>query len=416
MLQRTDYVLSIIDSSSPTLPVRSSSIPAPDDAASKLPPSESTVSPTALDTNASSSQKRNSLLAAPTRTSSTKNAAEHSPTSTSSTAVTATGDVDATSTASRKRRRRREGGSSASSVTGEEGRSHKQGGIGRFFHFLCCRSTDDEMALATRKVSIRPTSPSRRSTPVAGHKVIPKESESKDVVDAEKTGEDAGASKGIPEGSSVPLVTQTPGGGEKDDDKIVTAGVLVGEEIVVKDNSTAEGASGVDGGKGLSLLDTTPTVTVQAPTPTAPVSEKDDASSPEPGPTSPPESPTESIFTKEEDVEMRDVHSDDASSDDGQKSTPLPVVAPPREQEPPRGDSDSDDESDSGQVHGHGGELVQTPPAEEGQKWLLPPVAPRFEGKKCLVLDLDETLVHSSFKVCQPSTAAAISIRYLPRC
>jgi RNA polymerase II subunit A small phosphatase-like protein len=33
------------------------------------------------------------------------------------------------------------------------------------------------------------------------------------------------------------------------------------------------------------------------------------------------------------------------------------------------------------------------------QKWLLPPIEPRFHGKKCLVLDLDETLVHSSFKV-----------------
>lgn len=33
------------------------------------------------------------------------------------------------------------------------------------------------------------------------------------------------------------------------------------------------------------------------------------------------------------------------------------------------------------------------------QQWLLPPITPRFQGKKCLVLDLDETLVHSSFKV-----------------
>lgn len=38
-------------------------------------------------------------------------------------------------------------------------------------------------------------------------------------------------------------------------------------------------------------------------------------------------------------------------------------------------------------------------PAPEAQKWLLPPIAPEFKGKKCLVLDLDETLVHSSFKV-----------------
>jgi carboxy-terminal domain RNA polymerase II polypeptide A small phosphatase len=31
---------------------------------------------------------------------------------------------------------------------------------------------------------------------------------------------------------------------------------------------------------------------------------------------------------------------------------------------------------------------------------LLPPISPQHAGRKCLVLDLDETLVHSSFKVC----------------
>ncbi|KAJ5037242.1 uncharacterized protein L3040_007419 [Drepanopeziza brunnea f. sp. 'multigermtubi'] len=36
---------------------------------------------------------------------------------------------------------------------------------------------------------------------------------------------------------------------------------------------------------------------------------------------------------------------------------------------------------------------------EEKSQWLLPPITPRFQGKKCLVLDLDETLVHSSFKI-----------------
>ncbi|OAL73019.1 hypothetical protein A7D00_2792 [Trichophyton violaceum] len=35
----------------------------------------------------------------------------------------------------------------------------------------------------------------------------------------------------------------------------------------------------------------------------------------------------------------------------------------------------------------------------EKQKWLLPPIQDHFSGRKCLVLDLDETLVHSSFKV-----------------
>ncbi|KAK4160959.1 phosphatase PSR1 [Cladorrhinum sp. PSN259] len=46
--------------------------------------------------------------------------------------------------------------------------------------------------------------------------------------------------------------------------------------------------------------------------------------------------------------------------------------------------------------------LVETPPAfapDQPQRFLLPPQAPEFKGRKCLVLDLDETLVHSSFKI-----------------
>jgi len=46
---------------------------------------------------------------------------------------------------------------------------------------------------------------------------------------------------------------------------------------------------------------------------------------------------------------------------------------------------------------------AETPPVfaaeQQAQRFLLPPQAPEFKGKKCLVLDLDETLVHSSFKV-----------------
>ena len=45
----------------------------------------------------------------------------------------------------------------------------------------------------------------------------------------------------------------------------------------------------------------------------------------------------------------------------------------------------------------HETSVVSTP--EPPQKWLLPPIRNEFRGRKCLVLDLDETLVHSSFKV-----------------
>lgn len=41
--------------------------------------------------------------------------------------------------------------------------------------------------------------------------------------------------------------------------------------------------------------------------------------------------------------------------------------------------------------------MVSTP--EGTSKWLLPATRPEHKGRKCLVLDLDETLVHSSFKI-----------------
>lgn len=49
---------------------------------------------------------------------------------------------------------------------------------------------------------------------------------------------------------------------------------------------------------------------------------------------------------------------------------------------------------------------VKTPEAVAAEqasqpKALLPPIEPHMKGRKCLVLDLDETLVHSSFKVCR---------------
>ena len=67
---------------------------------------------------------------------------------------------------------------------------------------------------------------------------------------------------------------------------------------------------------------------------------------------------------------------------------PPPSTAPPQHETP---DAQTDT-SIANQVSG---------PSEQ-QKWLLPPIKPEHKGRKCLVLDLDETLVHSSFKVRLP--------------
>ncbi|QDS74985.1 hypothetical protein FKW77_005364 [Venturia effusa] len=44
-------------------------------------------------------------------------------------------------------------------------------------------------------------------------------------------------------------------------------------------------------------------------------------------------------------------------------------------------------------------EHPETAGRHENTKWLLPVMRPEHKGRKCLVLDLDETLVHSSFKI-----------------
>lgn len=49
------------------------------------------------------------------------------------------------------------------------------------------------------------------------------------------------------------------------------------------------------------------------------------------------------------------------------------------------------------------GKQPETSVQEKAQQWLLPPALPHLQGRKCLVLDLDETLVHSSFKVILPA-------------
>ena len=78
-----------------------------------------------------------------------------------------------------------------------------------------------------------------------------------------------------------------------------------------------------------------------------------------------------------------------SKSSDGRDDNVPPVNLPPP---PPRNGQDR-------AAGGVGRSPSNAAAPNEKQQWLLPPLQPRFRGKKCLVLDLDETLVHSSFKV-----------------
>jgi RNA polymerase II subunit A small phosphatase-like protein len=94
------------------------------------------------------------------------------------------------------------------------------------------------------------------------------------------------------------------------------------------------------------------------------------------------------------DIEMSDASVADSTATDISDSKAVGVArseaTPPLPPPPPRRQESSSTNDAASRALTTG----------NGQKWLLPPIRPEFIGKKCLVLDLDETLVHSSFKVC----------------
>jgi len=104
-----------------------------------------------------------------------------------------------------------------------------------------------------------------------------------------------------------------------------------------------------------------------------------------------------SAILDDEDVDMQD------AAEAVDQESKQPVAAPDDEYQklppPPPGPIPPVPSPPSSQL-AEGGAVVPAVPEQSQQKFLLPPIAPNMKGKKCLVLDLDETLVHSSFKVC----------------
>lgn len=102
-------------------------------------------------------------------------------------------------------------------------------------------------------------------------------------------------------------------------------------------------------------------------------------------------------LSEDDDAEMPDADAIAASSQHmdadilTQATEVLPSVPPPPPGPAPASSSAAADST----------AMTALEPAMEYQQptALLPPIEPRLKGRKCLVLDLDETLVHSSFKV-----------------
>lgn len=106
------------------------------------------------------------------------------------------------------------------------------------------------------------------------------------------------------------------------------------------------------------------------------------------------EDQTEEQKALDADIEMKDVplSSNDVHHEGEDLDTAVAAHEQPKVDLPPPPPLEQRQDA----IHKQTSEISEV---SEPQKYLLGPIEPRFNGKKCLVLDLDETLVHSSFKV-----------------
>lgn len=310
--------------------------------------------------NLHSHQKRSSFLAVPSRTSS-KN--QQPPVDASGNAFLETGST------SRKRRKKKDGDGSSVNTghSTTEGRPHKPqhgGGISKFFSvFLnCCRAPDNsgDAARISKPQTVRAP---RSVADVPGQKNsslkdsgVDTESKDKEVVD-EKKGDiiQAEGDARLPEAENQDVIGKLPIGQPES-----------GHETVVK---TSE-ALPVDPLMAVEVADGE----ALRPSTSSPV-------------------PQAGLSPTKEDVIMVD-EGEEVPGD--RIKIDLPPIQAHREQEqevikPPMEGTHVSDE----QIQ----DAAMEAPSSVQKAWLLPPVKPDMQGKKCLVLDLDETLVHSSFKV-----------------
>ncbi|KAK4502745.1 hypothetical protein PRZ48_006171 [Zasmidium cellare] len=282
----------------------------------------------------------------------------------------------------------------------EQERPKKKGGL---LAFLNCCGSSDNVQETSQQDPAQPAKPASKTQPTraqqprnpqnVGTADTSTTQDSKEVID-EKSTQKANGSK--IEGAD-PEKSQPSDGAVDKLEPNHPSGSL--PNATADSSQTAEASSGlpniVTSGPSDGPVDTNPanpSVQVQAPTPTVPQQED------------------QPIFDRtpeqkqlDEDIEMSDKlpltekeaqHIDEehqhAGEDSQQGYSTSSLPPPPPLPQSHQGSGDSTGAS-------HDTSLVSTP--EQSGKWLLPPVRPELRGRKCLVLDLDETLVHSSFKI-----------------
>ncbi|KAH0542634.1 hypothetical protein FGG08_002957 [Glutinoglossum americanum] len=380
-------------------------------------------------------KKKRSLLNVPSRSSSHHN--QPSPTSTQLTGATASDPAESIGKGSKSSitGKRRQGSVSSSQRSGnaqhtdsggveqpgdgqfetEKPPKQNKAGVSRFLGFLnCCsvsgnaNSKDGEDVLEPPKRARFRSIKNRQKTPVNKRDVGPEPStaDSKDHLDEKAAFSDSDKPaigienkplQGVVQDGSVTGDLKTG----KPDGSLVT-----GKAIASSDNRPQDQPSPAIPVSDYPLNNQGPSqraevkVVIQAPTPIVPQQETGHVSEHHISPSK-----------SNDDIEMVDAPGSMDPSESTKTGAAIAKIGLPP---PPTIDNraPTTDQESKGVISGpstsdtrpqqlppsQDGSLI-TPPEIEKHQYLLPPIDPLFKGKKCLVLDLDETLVHSSFKI-----------------
>lgn len=330
-------------------------------------------------------------------------------------------------------------GSAGQPQAGGEMHSKRKGG---FLAFLNCCAAKDEGQEAIPPEAVQPPKPIPKQQPVRAQQPLPaKQQQDVSATGTSMTGSETLDEKAPPsqppahpaEPILPPVDSEKLHHGDAAMDKPATHPSADGprsdsnremgvvdqhRQPAVSSEATTGGTLHMDtsvAGAVHETPDAAPYVQVQAPTPVVPQSEEEQVISDR----------TPQQAAVDEDLEMHDrepLTSDEAavvaggglalgtgagvaaveeerhrresreSSRDHSKSE----VPPPQAGIPPPNEEMHTNTSD-GKIPSHQSSIASD--REEHKQWLLPPLKAELHGRKCLVLDLDETLVHSSFKV-----------------